>query len=578
MPNDLLTIAKEKGLPMTGIPDEYLKQEGAVEVPKTTSPVTIEDSQAAEKQVQQETVRLQGLQDQVSQAIETAKKLKETIKTEGITPDVKEGKPDLDKDEQEYLGVEEPVEDPEITALKGDIANLDTEYQGFVSNIDSLLAAASVATAAQITSIKATYTARKAQMEDIGRRQLASMQNLNIRLGTSRYSPTTALGLTTAVERQTVMKLAELDAQELQAISEANRALEEKKYQLLHDKIGLVDTIRDRKATALKDLQDIANERNEEIMQEQETIQTQAAVIDAVRQGNFNPVSIFEAMGGTVGLEEINSTMDLILESEIGFNEEVIDRYNDVEGNRMLVIQDKNTGEIKTLKVGAVEAEDKTLSVSEAKALGVPFGTTEGQALGIIPKGSKSEAFIEFRKTIRGEKAIDTFNDLKLAYNSVFTGFQQNTAQGDLAMISGFARLLDPGSVVRPAEFETVREAQGLLDRAENFLDKLKEGKQMPEDVRERLFNMANALITKNAQPIVTNITTTYKPVAEDLGLSFEQAAPEIKELQGIIDTAQSALKGGGTMTLEQLAEAKGFDLEAARKEASDEEIRAFLE
>jgi len=521
-----------------------------VKPPKEVSkPVGLLDSSLAESQINKDTNKLQTFQEELGVFSQNLANLQGRIKTEGIT-----------ETKTPSTGPTTKPETTEITPEEKELADLTKEYTDAIAELDQIRADAKSANQAIIDSIKAVYADRRNKMEDINKRQTASLRAIGYSLGTQRYTPITATGIISLSERQGLDRIKELDNEELMLIADAERAMTEQDYMLLNDKINRIEKLRNEKAEELKEMQKVALERNKEVLERQETIMRQGQVLGLVAQGITDPMSLFSLLNfdeqgnaiGDISLEDITGALDLALTNEVSAFEEVIDKFDDAEGNRTLIVRDKRTGEIKSLQVGLVEKEEEKAELRTVSGVGLVKIQPDGSYEVVVPTGEDSEAkaksFMSFRQTIRGEKAITTFNDLKLAYNSIFTGFQQNDAAGDLAMISGFARLLDPGSVVRPAEFQTVREAQGVLERAENFLDRVKEGKQMPQDVRDRLFNMANRLITKNAQPIVENLKSTYEPVAKDLDLDFNQVAPEVGELQGIIDVAQGALKGKTTI------------------------------
>ena len=186
---------------------------------------------------------------------------------------------------------------------------------------------------------------------------------------------------------------------------------------------------------------------------------------------------------------------------------------------------------------------NEPLSVSEAKALGVPYGTTASEAYGITPRADIggftpqdiSKNLLTIRGAVRQEPAFKIFDDILNAYTNVKIGVEQNDAAGDLAIVNGVARMLDPTGVVRPAEFKTVEEAQGWFERVQNIPFKVSSGRITTPEARKRFMTLANSLIVEKAQPIKTQLETTYGPTAQGLGVDIGQAVPEIERLEGII-------------------------------------------
>lgn len=70
----------------------------------------------------------------------------------------------------------------------------------------------------------------------------------------------------------------------------------------------------------------------------------------------------------------------------------------------------------------------------------------------------------------------------------------KDDAVGDLSMIFGYMKALDPGSVVREGEFEVARKTAGIPDRVWNFYEKLKTGERLTESQRKSFREQGKAL------------------------------------------------------------------------------------
>ena len=57
---------------------------------------------------------------------------------------------------------------------------------------------------------------------------------------------------------------------------------------------------------------------------------------------------------------------------------------------------------------------------------------------------------------------------------------------GDIALITGFMKMLDPGSVVRETEFATAKDTAGLYERLRNSSQKLQSGQLFALDSKQR--------------------------------------------------------------------------------------------
>ena len=157
--------------------------------------------------------------------------------------------------------------------------------------------------------------------------------------------------------------------------------------------------------------------------------------------------------------------------------------------------------------------------------------TTSGQ----LATGKElSGNILKVRSAIRQEPAFKNFVDILNAYENTKVGFDLDNAAGDLAIVNGIAKILDPGSVIRPSEFETVKEAQGFFEQVANLPFKVASGRIAGADARERLLGLAEELVVQKGSPLRSNLESSFEPVADGLGVDFGEAVPEIAQLEGL--------------------------------------------
>lgn len=100
---------------------------------------------------------------------------------------------------------------------------------------------------------------------------------------------------------------------------------------------------------------------------------------------------------------------------------------------------------------------------------------------------------------LRSEQSYKDMLDIQSGFQSVTVGGSFEDGPGDLTMINGFQRMIDPGAVVREGEFKTVAESQGFLRQTLNIPDKLIEGSLLAQDARNKLIEVATALYDEKA-------------------------------------------------------------------------------
>ena len=92
----------------------------------------------------------------------------------------------------------------------------------------------------------------------------------------------------------------------------------------------------------------------------------------------------------------------------------------------------------------------------------------------------------EFRKTWRDSKVVKNFEDAQAGYSRVVAGANQNSKAGDVALIFGFMKTLDPTSVVRESEFQLGESIGGLNQKVAAYYDSLRgKGRLTPEQRQE---------------------------------------------------------------------------------------------
>ena len=171
------------------------------------------------------------------------------------------------------------------------------------------------------------------------------------------------------------------------------------------------------------------------------------------------------------------------------------------------------------------------------------LGLTKAQTNEVLAKTSKlgietKKAVLElenFKKTGGADPAKDfeqeeklrkefqtrtkVYGELGTTFSNIKASSEAKTGPGDIALITGFMKMLDPGSVVRETEFATARDTAGLYERLLNTSQKLQSGQLFTLDSKQRqeYVNLAqqylNAAQKKAAQDKrdLSAVVTNYK-------------------------------------------------------------------
>jgi hypothetical protein len=83
-------------------------------------------------------------------------------------------------------------------------------------------------------------------------------------------------------------------------------------------------------------------------------------------------------------------------------------------------------------------------------------------------------------------KRTEKFGEVSTILSNLEASANAKNGPGDIALITGFMKMLDPGSVVRETEFATARDTAGLYEKLRNNLQKSQSGQLFALDSKQR--------------------------------------------------------------------------------------------
>jgi hypothetical protein len=136
-------------------------------------------------------------------------------------------------------------------------------------------------------------------------------------------------------------------------------------------------------------------------------------------------------------------------------------------------------------QTGSALAQARNLSLQSKKAV------LELEALkaGTPDPAKAFDQEEKLRKEFQARTKV--YGELGTTYSNIESSSKAKSGPGDIALITGFMKMLDPGSVVRETEFATARDTAGLYTRLENSLEKAKGGQFLQPKQREEFVNLA---------------------------------------------------------------------------------------
>ena len=121
---------------------------------------------------------------------------------------------------------------------------------------------------------------------------------------------------------------------------------------------------------------------------------------------------------------------------------------------------------------------------------------------------------------LRGEYSKRT-EDLSAAernFSVIETSASDNSGAGDIALVTSFMKMLDPGSVVRETEFATAANAGGLLARLGTIANKVENGQFLTPQQRTDFQRLANKYLTA-AREQEGRVQQSYQRIVDNYGL-----------------------------------------------------------
>jgi len=150
--------------------------------------------------------------------------------------------------------------------------------------------------------------------------------------------------------------------------------------------------------------------------------------------------------------------------------------------------------------------------------------------------GIPPEKKFEQEEKIRGEytKRVSNYNEMRQTYANIQASASDESGAGDVALVTGFMKMLDPGSVVRESEFATARDTSGLYGSLVSLSSKVKNGQFLTPQQRKDFASLAGKYM-EASQGYEGKVRKDLTNVVESYGLSPTNVfgtianAPEIK-------------------------------------------------
>lgn len=109
--------------------------------------------------------------------------------------------------------------------------------------------------------------------------------------------------------------------------------------------------------------------------------------------------------------------------------------------------------------------------------------------------------------------------EVSAAYNKIQNAAKNPSAAGDLSLIFGYMKILDPGSTVREGEFANAQNASGIPTQVMNIYNKIRTGERLAPEQREDFITQAGGLYQAQMSQ-QRKIDGTFSRMAKERGMN----------------------------------------------------------
>jgi hypothetical protein len=160
---------------------------------------------------------------------------------------------------------------------------------------------------------------------------------------------------------------------------------------------------------------------------------------------------------------------------------------------------------------------------SDGGLMAIPGGPADPAVLAKVTAAKKEPADNfdpeqKLRKEFEGN--AKPYLESRRGYERVLAS--KDDAAGDISLIFGYMKLLDPGSVVREGEFANAQNAAGIPDQIKNIYNRALEGTRLNPGQRNMFKGQANALY-KTARGEYETRANQFRDIAGQYNLNADR-------------------------------------------------------
>jgi len=215
--------------------------------------------------------------------------------------------------------------------------------------------------------------------------------------------------------------------------------------------------------------------------------------------------------------------------------------------------------------------------MNEEKARRQIYGVDEPTPAGRLTPEQMAAAN-QLRAPLRAE--LELFEEARRGWENIQTFIEEPGSVRDYALVVAFAKVLDPGSVVREGEVAAIANNGALLGGMEAYLINALNGTgALPDEIRDQIVAMSRDMHTKRMKE-AQGIYQTYKDTADAYGLDMKHVySGKPFELPGAPPQTDLPLRSAaGAPPLRSAANPLDMNMPYSREEIMEEARRRGLQ
>jgi hypothetical protein len=108
----------------------------------------------------------------------------------------------------------------------------------------------------------------------------------------------------------------------------------------------------------------------------------------------------------------------------------------------------------------------------------------------------------DLRKEYNSSPTVEGYSKVRDAYQRIRASAAQDSGPGDIGVIFGYMKMLDPSSTVREGEFATAENSAGIPAYVRNMWNKALSGERLTPETRAQMVAGADALYAESAKDV----------------------------------------------------------------------------